>query len=262
MTEEKSSPAFTNGGLKTGFFGQKAIYYPRLESTMDIARREAQQRTAQGTVVIAGEQTEGKGREKRTWLSPKGNIALSIVLYPDMSYLPFLIMIASLAVVHSIEAVTGLKAWIKWPNDILIGGKKVCGILVENEVKKNKVVYTIIGIGINVNVTPQAGKVSVPATSLRDELGGNISRMDIIKQLLFEMERMYLMLPDGGRIFREWRDRMVTLGKKVSVSMGNTILEGVAESVDNSGALLLRHTDGSSTKIVAGDVILSENYRK
>ena len=261
MNGKETNPAFNDGGLKTDFFGRKAIYYPSLESTMDIARREAQRGTAEGTVVVAGEQTGGRGRAERSWLSPKGNIALSIVLFPDISHLPFLIMMASLAVIHSIESVTGLKTWIKWPNDILISGKKVCGILIENELKNNKPVYSIIGIGINVVVTPEIGKTSISATSLRDELGGNVLRTDIIKQLLFEMERMYLALPDGDRIFQEWQDRMVTLGKKVTVNSGNAILEGVAESVDKSGALLLRHADGSSTEVVAGDVSLRDNYR-
>ena len=258
MTAEESNHAFDDGGLNTDFFGKKAIYYPRLESTMDIARQEAQQGTAEGTIVIAGEQTGGRGRAERTWLSPKGNIALSIVLFPDMSCLPLLVMIASLAVIRSIESVTGLKAWIKWPNDILIGDKKVCGILIENEVKNNKLVYSIIGIGINVNMTPEVGEISVSATSLRDELGGNVLRTDIIRNLLFEMESMYLMLPDGERIFQEWQDRMVTLGKKVSVNLGKTILEGIAESVDRSGTLFLRHADGSVTEIIVGDVTLRD----
>ena len=262
MTAKETDPAFNDDGLKADFFGRKAIYYPRLESTMDIARREAQRGTTQGTVIIAGEQTSGRGRAERAWLSPKGNIALSIILYPDISQLPFLIMIASLAVVHSIESVTGLKTWIKWPNDILMNGKKVCGILIENEVKNNKLVYSIIGIGINVAVTPKFGEVSASATSLKDELGGSVLRAHIIKQLLFEIERMYLMLPDENRIFQEWQDRMITLGKEVSVNSGNAILEGVAESVDKNGALLLRHTDGSSTKVVAGDVSLRDNYRQ
>ena len=119
---------------------------------------------------------------------------MSIILYPDIASLPYLIMIASLAVVHSIEAVTGLKTQIKWPNDILIDGKKVCGILIENEVKGNKVIYSIIGIGINIdlNVADYA-EISNTATSLKSKSGKDL-RVKLIRSLLTEFERLYLML--------------------------------------------------------------------
>jgi BirA family biotin operon repressor/biotin-[acetyl-CoA-carboxylase] ligase len=258
MVEEKSGPDDSVGGLKTRFFGRKALYYPRIESTMDIARREARAGTTEGTVVIAGEQSKGRGRINRSWLTPKGNIALSVVLYPDISQVPYLTMITSLAVTNSIEAITGLKTSIKWPNDILIGRKKVCGILVESELKKKKVVYSIVGVGINVNVKPDIDDASLSATSLGDELEGEILRTDIINRMLFEMERMYLALPHKNSIHQEWQEKLVTLGKRVTVNSGDTILEGIAESVDESGALLLRQAGGGSTRIVAGDVTLRE----
>ena len=133
-------------------------------------------------MIIAGEQTEGRGRLKRTWLSPAGNIALSIILYPDINSLPYLIMIASLAAVKSIESVTGLKTQIKWPNDILIDGKKVGGILIENEVRGNKVAYSIVGIGINVALNvADYNEIAATATSLKDESGKVDLRMKIIQ---------------------------------------------------------------------------------
>lgn len=252
--EDLSSSSITEG-LTTSFIGQKVICYPRLPSTMDAARVEARQGTAGGTVIIAGEQTEGRGRMRRAWLSPSGNIALSIVLYPDTAGLPYLIMIASLSVARSIEAVTGLKTQIKWPNDILIRGKKVSGILIENEVKGGGVACALIGIGINVNL--KASDVAgIPATSLEDELGRSVLRVNVVRSLLAEFERLYLLLPEAGSIYRAWRDRLETLGKKVIVTSGSDVLEGVAESVDESGALMLRRDDGGLTKIVAGDVTL------
>jgi BirA family biotin operon repressor/biotin-[acetyl-CoA-carboxylase] ligase len=258
MSANDFSPASITRDLNTRFIGQRVIYYPRLASTMDTARREARQGAAEGTVIIAGEQTEGRGRMKRPWLSPEGNIALSIILYPDASFLPYLMMIASLAVVHSIEAVTGLKPQIKWPNDILISGKKVCGILTESEVKGSRA-YAIIGIGINVSLGPSdVAEISAMATSLNAESGGNVSRRDLVRRLLAEVERLYLMLPNGESVYEQWRDRLITLGKRVCVASGNNTLEGMAESVDRSGALLLRQADGSSTRIVAGDVTLGD----
>ena len=245
--------------MKTNFIGQKVIYYPRLPSTMDAARQEARRGAKEGTVIIAGEQTGGRGRLKRTWLSPPGNIALSIILYPDIASLPYLVMIASLAVVHSIEAVTGLKTQIKWPNDILIGGKKVCGILIENEVRGNRVAYASIGIGINVDLkVADFIEISTTATSLRNESDRVVLGTKIIRSLLTELERLYLALPAGEPIYEAWRDRLATLGKRVKVKSGSRTLEGIAEAVDESGALMLRHADGTLTRVIAGDVSLRE----
>jgi BirA family biotin operon repressor/biotin-[acetyl-CoA-carboxylase] ligase len=199
------------------------------------------------------------GRKKRLWLSPKGSIALSIILYPNTAYLPFLIMVASLAVVHSIEKVTGLKSQIKWPNDVLINDKKVCGILIESGVRGNTVDYAIIGIGINVNLRlADFPEISSVASSLSQELGRNISWLDMIRCLLAETERLYLTLPSGDSVYREWRDNLVTLGKKVQVRSGETIYKGTAESVASDGSLFLRQSDGSLIKIVAGDVTLRD----
>jgi BirA family biotin operon repressor/biotin-[acetyl-CoA-carboxylase] ligase len=250
-------PVSVTRNLGTRVIGQKVIYYPRLDSTMAVARREAPQ-AVEGTVIIAGEQTEGMGRVKRRWLSPPGNIAMSIILHPDVSYLPYLVMLASLAVVHSIEAVTTLKPQIKWPNDVLIHGKKVGGILTESRVCKDRVSYAMVGIGINVSLRaadfPDTRGI---ATSLNEELGRKVSRLAVIRHLLVEMERLYT-LKDGEYICEAWRDKLVTLGKRVCVTSGDSRLEGVAESVDRSGALRLRLADGRLTRIVAGDVSLRE----
>lgn len=225
---------------------------------MDTARRAARQGAPAGTVIIAGEQTGGRGRLQRTWLSPVGNIAISIILYPDIASLPYLIMIASLAVVRSIEAVTGLKSQIKWPNDILIDRKKVCGILIENEVKGNIVTFSIVGIGINVDLNvADYSEISSTAASLERKSGEDL-RIKIIRSLLIEFERLYLMLPDAQTIYESWRDRLMTLGEKVTVSSGGQTIEGIAESVDQTGGLMLRQNDGNLTRVVAGDVTLSE----
>jgi len=259
MAEDTLSPALITTNLATRFIGQKVIYHPRLTSTMAVARQAARQGAAEGTVVVADEQTAGKGRLKRLWLSPRGSLALSIILYPDMSYLPYLMMLASLAVAHSIEAITGLKAQLKWPNDVLINDKKVCGILIDSDLRGNKVAYTIIGIGINVNFRlADFSEILATATSLADELKKDVSRVAVIRHLLVETERLYLALPDGDPIYREWQGKLVTLGKKVQVKSGETFLEGIAESVARDGSLLLRHSDGSVTSVVAGDVTLRD----
>jgi BirA family biotin operon repressor/biotin-[acetyl-CoA-carboxylase] ligase len=259
MVENNLSPAAITANLETQFVGRKVIYYPTLTSTMAVAQREAQQGAAAGTVVIAGEQTAGKGRKNRTWLSPRGSIALSIILYPGVVYLPYLIMLASLAVVHSIEAVTGLRPQVKWPNDVLVNGKKVSGILIESSLRGKIVDYAIIGIGINVNLKlSDFPEIRLTATSLSDELGSEVSQLEVIRRLLAEIERLYLALPAAESIYQEWRDSLVTLGKKVQARSGKTTYQGIAESVARDGSLLLRHSDGSLTKIVAADVTLRD----
>jgi len=259
VVESIFSPASITDDLKTRFIGQKVICYPSLTSTMEVAKQEAKQGAAEGTVIIADEQTVGKGRIKRTWLSPDGNIALSVILRPGILYLPSLIMLASLAVVHSIETVTGLKSQVKWPNDILINGRKVCGILIESDVRGNIVDDTIIGIGVNVNLRPSDyPEILQTATSLSHEMGRDVSCLSVIRCLLVDIERLYLALSAGESIYEEWRDRLVTLGKRVNVKFGNTRHEGIAESVDRDGSLLLRHSDGRLTKVVAGDVTLRD----
>jgi BirA family transcriptional regulator, biotin operon repressor / biotin---[acetyl-CoA-carboxylase] ligase len=251
------SPSLISRGLKTRFFGRKIVYYPVLPSTMDAARQAARNGTPEGTVVIAGEQTAGKGRLNRAWLSPPGNIAMSIVLYPDIARLPYLVMIASLAVVYALEKTAGVKGQIKWPNDVLVDGKKVGGILIENEMKGNKVAFSTVGVGINVDLDVAAyPEIAATATGLRDAPNDAL-KIKIIRSLLAEFERLYIKLPDGQDIFEAWRDRLVTLGKKVRATSANEVIEGIAQSVDESGALYIRGTDGNLTKVVAGDVTLA-----
>ncbi len=257
MTEDSLSAASIIKDLGTRFVGRRVIYYPSLTSTNEAAKREAKQGTAEGTVIIADQQTAGKGRLRRVWLSPKGNIALSIILHPSSAYLPSLIMLASLAVVHAIAATTGLKAEIKWPNDVLINGKKVCGILIENDVRGNIVNYSVLGIGINVNLRVADFPDILPiATSLSYELGRDVSHLELARHLLTEIESLYLALSSGESIYEEWRDNLVTLGKRVRVTAGETIHEGIAEGVARDGSLLLRGLDGNLNRIVAGDVTL------
>ncbi len=256
--EDTLSAAAITRGLETHFIGQKVLYYPRLTSTMEVARQEAQRGAPEGTVVIADEQTAGRGRLGRAWLTPRGNIALSLVLYPHLADLPALIMLASLAVVHSIEAVTGLKSHIKWPNDVQINARKFCGILIETDVRPDRVNYAVIGIGLNVNLRPGdfPPEIQSLATSLSQELGREVPRLSIIRSMLVEMEKLYLTLMAGGSLYEEWRDNLVTLGQRVRVKSPEGIYQGIAESVDRDGSLLLRGAHGQLTRIIAGDVTL------
>jgi len=246
--------------LKTRFVGRGVVYYPGVASTMDLVRKEARKGAAEGTVIVAGEQTGGKGRRNRVWLSPPGSISLSLVLKPAVAELPCLVMVAALAVVYAIEAVTGLRPRIKWPNDVLINRKKVCGILIESQLARGAVDYAIVGIGINVNMRlADYPEIAPFATSLSDEMGRSVSRLALLRRLFEEMERLYLAIPFGESVFQQWRERLVTLGKRVTVSSGEADVEGVAESVAPDGSLWLRQRDGSLSQVVAGDVSLRDD---
>jgi BirA family transcriptional regulator, biotin operon repressor / biotin---[acetyl-CoA-carboxylase] ligase len=254
------SSTVVSANLGTQVIGREVLYFPSLASTMDTARDAAHRGAAEGTVVIAGEQTSGRGRLKRSWLAPKGNIALSVILYPGLAQLPEMIMLASLAVVRSIENVTGVRPDIKWPNDILIEGRKVCGILIESDARPaegGRAMYVNIGIGINLNLHPSEYKeVEAIATSLSLETGQMISRLALVRVLLVEMDKLYLELMAGRSLFEDWRDRLVTIGRQVKVTAPDTVFEGIAESVDRDGSLLVRCPGGESRRVVAGDVTI------
>lgn len=244
-------------GLNTRFIGQHIIYYQSLPSTMDVAREKGWGGAAEGTLVIAENQTAGRGRLHRSWVSPGGGITLSLILRPTITQLPQMIMIASLGVVNAIGKVTGVQADIKWPNDVLIKGKKVCGILIENQLRGGTVEFSVIGIGLNVNMDVSVyAEIADIATSLSVELGREVSRIEVLQALLAEMERLYLLVKDGQSLHHLWRKRLITLGQEVQVAGGETLDVGVAEDVDPDGSLLLRHPDGSLLRIVAGDVTL------
>jgi BirA family biotin operon repressor/biotin-[acetyl-CoA-carboxylase] ligase len=262
MTENDLSVEAITSGLETQFVGQRTLYFPSLTTTMDVARQEALKGAPEGTVIITDEQTASRGRLQRVWLTPRGNIALSVILHPQKEHLHTLIMVASLAVLHCIETVTGLKPDIKWPNDVLIREKKVCGILIESDVRANIVNYAIIGIGINVNLNvADFPEIQETATSLSHELGREVSRLDLVRQLLKEIESYYLLTSSAGdTVYEQWRKRLITLGSKVRASSatGKTTLEGIAESVDRDGSLWLRLEDDSLRRVIAGDVTLSK----
>jgi BirA family transcriptional regulator, biotin operon repressor / biotin---[acetyl-CoA-carboxylase] ligase len=257
MSAENMNPDSITRGLTTRFIGQNILYYPSVTSTNDIARQQAIEKAPEGTAVIADQQTTGRGRLKRAWVSPQGNIAVTVVLYPARKNLHFLTMLASLAVRYSIEKTTKLKCQLKWPNDVLINNKKVCGILLESQANADSVDYAVIGIGINVNMKlADYPEITSIATSLTNEAGREISRLDLLRNLFIEMEKLYLRLQAGESLLSEWRDNLITLGKNVRVRSNEDVFEGIAESVAEDGSLLLRCPDGNLMKFMAGDVTL------
>jgi len=253
------SPEAVSRKLTTKFVGRNFFYYPSVTTTMDVARKAAKEGASEGTVVVAEEQTTGRARLGRTWINPPGVVAVSIILRPEMSQLIRLTMVAALATSRCIEKATGLKTTIKWPNDVLIRGKKVSGILTESALRGQSVDWAVIGIGINVNFDPGAyAEIADIATSLSVELGREVSQLNVLVHLLMETEQLYLALRKGEPVCQEWREKLETLGKVVHVKTGTEVEKGLAESVDEDGALLLRRSDGTLVRIVAGEVTLRQ----
>jgi BirA family transcriptional regulator, biotin operon repressor / biotin---[acetyl-CoA-carboxylase] ligase len=254
MALKSNITSYLEQNLKTRYMGREAHYLATTTSTMDEARRMAERGAPNGAAVIAGEQRSGRGRLGRSWLSPEGGLATSIVLRPHANSLRLLPAIASVSV-HNAISKMGVTPSIKWPNDVLISGKKVCGILIENGFTSGNLVYSIIGIGINVNFdTTRFPEIAEIATSLSVELGKEISIPEVALNLYSEMEKLYDSIGDPDFIMGEWTRHMGTIGKRVTANTGGCTIEGVALAVNRDGNLILQMDDGSLSDVVAGDV--------
>ena len=233
---------------------QKIHYFPAISSTMDAARELAKRGAKEGTIVIAEAQTRGRGRLSREWLSPEGGIYFTLILRPRISpaYAPRINLMVAVAVAATIRKLLGLKAELKWPNDVLIEGRKVCGILAEIDAETDVINFVNVGIGINANTSiPQFEKT---ATSLKDVLGREISRKEFLRALLVEIERWRPLLMKAD-LLEEWKKLSTTLKKDVRImSLGEEVL-GQAIDIDATGALILKGKDGSLRTVLVGDCI-------
>jgi len=249
--------ATIRGGLFTRTVGRRVIFFQETASTMDEAARLSKEGAAEGSVVVAETQTSGRGRFGRNWVSPGGNILMSVVFRPTLESLPFLSIMAGVAAVQTIRKTTGLAAKIKWPNDVMLDGKKVAGILVESVMEGGAVCYAVLGIGLNVALDPSRNQeTSGVATSLEAAAGKPLPREDILRQLLQDLDSLYLKLRQGQTPLETWRDMLETLGQRIQVTWRNETYAGVAEGIDELGNLQLRLEDGQLATMTAGDVTL------
>ena len=244
--------------LKTALFGKKIYSYEMLESTNDRAYELAEKGLDEGAVILAEQQTKGKGRMGRRWTSPRGGIYLSLILRPRLmpTEISKLTLVAAVSVAKVVRDITGLPALIKWPNDILIGKNKLCGILTELKAEQDVAVFVILGIGINVNV--KQSLLPKNATSISKELGGDFSKVELAKALLRSLEAHYILFTKNrfGEIIDEWRNLSAVLGSRVRISDKARTIEGQAIDIDEGGALVVRLDNGFNERILAGDVIL------
>ena len=248
-------------GLCTKRLARSIFFRREVTSTNDWAKELALLGAAEGTVTIAETQTTGHGRLGRKWVSPKGGLWFSLILRPELtpSKAFTITYAAGLAVAEVLRELCGLRAETKWPNDVLVSGRKVCGILSETNVTGNRVNYVVIGIGINGNFDPQKAfpdEVGRTATSLQHELGRKVSLEGLFGGLLEKLESTYEQLLSEGfePILKRWKKHAGSLGRQVEVATETEELRGVALDVDNEGALVVRLEDGTVTRVFVGDV--------
>jgi len=233
---------------------QKIHHFWKIRSTMDVAKELAVKGAQEKTIVIAESQTHGRGRLGREWISPKGGIYFTLILRPKISpmYAPRLNLMASIAVARVIRSCYGLKAELKWPNDVLIRGKKVCGILAEMGAETDVINFVNLGIGINANTS--VSQYEKRATSLKEELGKEISRKEFLNSVLKEIDEDQVLLTNGD-LLGEWRNLSATLGRDVRIITPGGEIVGQAIDIDTNGALILKSEDGSLNSAIAGDCI-------
>lgn len=239
--------------------GRKILRFERVESTNTLAHEQADLGEAEGLVITAEEQIAGRGRLGRKWLVPRGtSLQFSILLRPPWTpqHATRLTPMAALAVVSMLEQELQLAPTLKWPNDVLLGGKKVCGILTESSVMGDSLAYVILGIGLNVNYTMRDyPELAERATTLQDVVGHELDCPHLERALFDQLNRHYFRLMTGESLVDEFRARLSMLGEPVRVANQATIFEGIAEDVDEDGALVLRQ-DHSRIKLYAGDVTI------
>ncbi|MBD8070222.1 biotin--[acetyl-CoA-carboxylase] ligase [Bacillus sp. PS06] len=253
-------------GLQTKSLGSKIYFEDTLPSTQKLAHRYAYENAPEGTIVVTEEQTEGRGRLDRKWHSPKyTGIWMSLILRPNIPPMnaPQLTLLAAVGVVRAIQEVTGIEPDIKWPNDILVSGKKVVGILTELQAESDRINSVIIGIGVNVNQSIDQFPDSLKeiATSLAIINGEKIDRALLLQQMLFHIEKLYYTYLDNGFnvIKLLWESYAVTIGQQIVARTLQGSIKGRALGITDEGVLRLQSDDGEVHLIYSADIELLPN---
>ena len=254
-------PAEIQADLGTRCIGREVIYLQETDSTNLRAHEYGKSGAAEGLVIIAERQTAGKGRLGRKWTSPCGvNLYTTVLLRPSIlpRWATQLTFLSSVAVAHAIMEVSGIRPQVKWPNDVLIDGKKVAGILNEIDAEMEGIHYMIMGIGVNLNMQKDQfpPDLRYPGTSLALEKGADVSRLEFARALYRELDRLYQLYLDQGfsPIVSLWESFFSWAGRRVEVDFQDRRLQGVVSGLDADGALLLKLDNGAVERVLAGDV--------
>lgn len=249
-------------GIKPSRIGKHIYCFKKVDSTNRVAKILAEQGIPDGTLIVADYQTAGRGRISRSWIAPPGSsILCSFILYPPIPVekIIHITMISSLAALYAIADTTGIVAGIKWPNDLYIDQKKVSGILLECDTRENQIKWVVIGIGINVNFDPSIYRdICDIATSLSNECGTAVSRIELLRHLIFHFDDLYNRLLSTGfpELKTIWEQHSCILNKSVTVTEASTIVKGTVCGFTDSGHLILKDDMGQQQEILWGDVSL------
>jgi BirA family biotin operon repressor/biotin-[acetyl-CoA-carboxylase] ligase len=260
------SPSEVKPILKTKWMGKTIHYFQTLDSTNSKAYQLALSGAQEGEVVISESQKMGRGRLGRQWFSPAFvNLYLSAILRPKIPphQASLITLMAAVATADAIQKYSGLLPQIKWPNDILLGDRKIAGLLNEIHSEMDRIHFVILGIGVNLNMDEKifSKEIRDVATSLKNEMGKAVSRKDFLQSLLVKLEGWYeIFLKEGGLpILEAWRERAKIGGRHVKITFFGETLSGIAVDVDSDGALILETEDGERKRVVAGDVEYKES---
>ncbi|WP_053955578.1 biotin--[acetyl-CoA-carboxylase] ligase [Inediibacterium massiliense] len=248
--------------IKNKLIGKKVFHFEEVDSTNTIAKKMASEGAEEGTIVIAEEQTVGRGRLGRSWVSPKKKgIWMSIILRPSIDPMEAskVTQIAAAAVAKGLMNITHGFVGIKWPNDIIIHNKKVCGILTEMSAELNSMNYMIVGIGMNVNMTNEEfpKEIQNKATSIREFIGKEVSRKEIVKEVLYAFEDLYLDFIQNKNIKKSidlCKNYSVTLGKEVKIKSQHEEIIAYAIDLTHDGQLMIRKNTGEMETVLSGEV--------
>ena len=252
--------------LQTRWIGNRLEYFDETDSTNIRARKLAEEGAPHGTLVVADSQRTGKGRRGRAWISPRGvGIWMSLVLRPPIcpAGASMLTLVAGMAVVKGVRKSTGLKAMIKWPNDAILSGKKICGILTEMSTEEDRIRYVITGIGINVNVSSFPEEIAEKATSLKEELGEAVKRSLVIAAVAEAFEEFYasfLKTHDMSCLMEDYNKALVNRNRQVTVLDSRGQYQGRALGIDPEGSLLVQRRDGTVESVISGEVSVRGIY--
>lgn len=246
--------------LNSSLFSKNIIIHQSLPSTNNTAKELYKQGACEGTVILAEEQTAGRGRMDRPWVSPSGkNILLSLLLKPSIQTEKIftLTLALAVAVTEAVKTMTKLPAMIKWPNDIYMNRKKLGGILTEFRIKGSAVEYVILGLGLNVNWCPD-NEILFPSTCLRKEFGEELSRNELIAYILLKYNSLYnkILNNDVEDFHKQCNELSLVTGNYVSINAPGERVQGKALGIDVDGALLVKGVDGEIKKVLNGDVSL------
>ncbi|NLC77578.1 MAG: biotin--[acetyl-CoA-carboxylase] ligase [Clostridia bacterium] len=249
--------------LAGSMFARSIQCHLTVGSTNDLAKAAADQGAPEGALVVAECQEQGKGRLGRQWFSPQGGgIYASVVLRPPLKpeQAPGFTLLAAVALAEAVQKVAGLTPGIKWPNDVLLAGKKFCGILTEMKAEMDRIYYLVIGTGINVNTDPQSFPESLrdTATSIKTEGGKAVSRIELLAVYLKNMETLYKVYLEQGLppVIEKWKTWNVTLGQAVSLTSGGEVFQGRAVDIAGNGGLVVVGNDGEERIFQSGEVTL------